>query len=144
MSLSRTRESEPAPRVEINVVPLVDVSLVLLIIFMVTATFVKTTGMPLDLPSSSSARAMETPKRELVIGIDREGRFSWAGIPMADSKMADEMRQEAAANGTRSRVTVQGDTHAEYGRVVAAMTIAQEAGFSNLVVAMRRDARTPQ
>lgn len=144
MSLSRTREGEPPPKVEINVVPLVDVALVLLIIFMVTATFVKTTGMRLQLPSSSSARPMETPKRELVIGIDREGRFSWCGTSVTDVGLADELKQEAAANGTRSRVTVQGDTRAEYGRVITAMTSAQEAGFTNLVVAMRPDTRTPQ
>lgn len=138
MSLSRGHKHEPAPKVEINIVPLVDVALVLLIIFMVTATFVKTSGMRLDLPSSSATQAVETQKRALVIGITPQGQFLWDGAPVSDAQLSAALRAEATAYGTRNQVTVQGDTHAEHGRVVEAMTRAQAAGFTQLVIATKR------
>lgn len=140
MSLSRSRKHEPGPRVEINVVPLVDVSLVLLIIFMVTATFIKGAGMSIQLPSSSAAHASQQPKRELVIGIEASGGFLWGGAPVEDDELAGLLRKDALECGTESRITIRGDSRAEHGRVVRAMTLAQEAGFSRLVIAVRQEA----
>ncbi len=137
MSLSRSRRTESAPRVEINVVPLVDVSLVLLIIFMVTATFIKGAGMSIQLPSSSAAHVSQQAKRELVIGIDATGGFLWDGAPVSDSELAGLLGNDARESGIESRITIRGDSRAEHGRVVRAMTLAQEAGFSHLVIAVR-------
>ena len=61
MSLSRSRRIDSPPKVEINIVPLVDVALVLLIIFMVTATFVKTSALQLRLPPAPSRYARSRP-----------------------------------------------------------------------------------
>jgi len=141
MSLSRRHKSVNGPKVEINVVPLVDVSLVLLIIFMVTATFIKSAGMHIRLPSSSAAHAGEKANRELVVGIDSGGTFIWQGAQVADGKLAAALQGEARTSGTESRIIVQGDTRAPHGRVVRAMTIAQEAGFSRLVIAAQKEAR---
>ena len=140
MSLSRSRKSESGPRVEINVVPLVDVALVLLIIFMVTATFIKSAGMTIQLPSSSAAHASPQIKRELVIGIDAKGVFLWDGTPVDDFTLAGLLEKDARECGTDSRITIRGDSRAEHGRVVRAMTMAQEAGFSRLVIAVRQEA----
>jgi len=125
------------PKVEINIVPLVDVALVLLVIFMVTTTFQQTSGMRLQLPTSESARQVPPEKREVVIGIAADGAFSFAGAPVSDEALADHLRREAAAHGTASRVTVQGDRRAAHGRVVKAMTLAQLAGFSKLVISTK-------
>lgn len=135
MSLSRRRPAEPAPAVEINIVPLVDVALVLLIIFMVTATFVTNGGFRFTLPASSATLAGDAPTHELVIGVARNGQLYWNGLPVDDARLAAALQDEAARHGATSRVTIQGDTHAEHGRVVAALTVAQEAGFTQLVVA---------
>jgi len=140
VSLSRSRKSEQGPKVEINVVPLVDVSLVLLIIFMVTATFIKGTGMNIQLPSSSAAQVSPQIKRELVIGIDANGGFLWDGSIVSDEELSILLRNEANDCGTESRITIRGDSRAEHGRVVRAMTLAQEAGFSRLVIAVRQEA----
>lgn len=137
MSLSRTGKEVPLPRVEINIVSLVDVAFVVLIIFMITATFAKSAGMSMELPSSSAAQRVEDVPRELVIGISAEGRFVWDGRTIRDEELLRILQDEATQHGTKSRVTIQGDTHAEHGRVVAAMTHAQEAGFSQLVIATR-------
>ena len=139
MSLSRTRKSNSEPRVEINVVPLVDVSLVLLIIFMVTATFIKTAGMHIQLPTSSATQAAKSPKRELVIGVDAGGTFLWRGKTVSDAGLARGLAEDARSYGVESRIVVQGDARAAHGRVVRAMTLAQEAGFSRLVIATRKD-----
>jgi len=139
MALSRSARHENAPKVEINIVPLVDVSLVLLIIFMVTATFMKNTGMNLNLPSSSVTQTNPEAKRELVIGVTTSGTFLWENVPVDDKQLAVGLLNEAKQHGTESRVTVRGDARAMHGRVVDAMTLAQTAGFSHLVIATKKD-----
>ncbi|HEY3379750.1 MAG TPA: biopolymer transporter ExbD [Armatimonadota bacterium] len=139
MSLSRSSKTDNAPTVSINIIPLVDVSLVLLIIFMVTATFMKNTGMNLQLPSSSVAQVNEDAKRDLVIGVAADGSLLWEGAAVSENQLAVHLLQEAKRYGTESRVTVRGDARAAHGRVVEAMTLAQSAGFSHLVIATRKD-----
>ncbi len=139
MSLSRGRKAEQGPKVEINVVPLVDVSLVLLIIFMVTATFMKSAGMHIQLPSSSVTQAAKETKREIVIGIASNGDFYWQGKMVSDRELSSLLKSDAQSNGTDSRIIIQGDERAAHGRVVRAMTLAQEAGFFRLVIAAKRE-----
>lgn len=134
MSLSRRRSHDdtPAP-VEINVVPLVDVSLVLLIIFLVTATFIKTSGLKLDLPTGAGA-PMPAP-RERIIEVGPNGELAWDGRRVSEAGLADALRREALAHGTMGVVTVRGDSRAALGRVVRAMSLAQSAGFTHQTVA---------
>jgi len=125
--------------VEINIVPLVDVALVLLVIFMVTTTFEQKAGIGMQLPTSETARQVEPEQREVVIGIAADGAFQWAGAPVSDEELAAVLRDEAAKRGAEGRVTVQGDRRAAHGRVVKAMTLAQLAGFSKLVISTKLD-----
>lgn len=141
MSLSRSHKNIHAPRVEINIVPLVDVALVLLIIFMVTATFIKSAGMHIQLPTSSMAQAGSQVKKDLVIGVNKTGDFIWEGAAVSPSKLSANLRAYAQKFGTNGRITLQGDERAAHGKVVEAMTIAQEAGFSRLMIAAKRDIR---
>ena len=139
MGLSRSRKIGSGPTVEINVVPLVDVALVLLIIFMVTATFMKSAGLHIQLPSSSATQPSAEIKQELVIGIDADGRLLWQGAWITDEELAAALQEHAEAFGTESHVTVHGDARAPHGRVVKAMSLAQQAGFSRLVIAARKE-----
>ncbi|MHB1457437.1 MAG: ExbD/TolR family protein [Armatimonadota bacterium] len=141
MSLSRSHKNIHAPRVEINIVPLVDVALVLLIIFMVTATFIKSAGMHIQLPTSSMAQAGTQVKKDLVIGVSRAGDFIWEGAAVSSGELAANLHSYAQKFGTSGRITLQGDERTAHGKVVEAMTIAQEAGFSRLMIAAKRDAR---
>ena len=138
MSLSRSHKPTNGPKVEINVVPLVDVSLVLLIIFMVTATFMKSAGMHIQLPTSSTAQVGQQA-HEIVIGVDAHDSLLWQGSVVSAEQLADRLRKEAETHGTGSRIVVQGDERASHGRVVRAMALAQEAGFSKLVIAASKD-----
>ncbi len=87
---------------DINVTPLVDVMLVLLIIFMVTATFIKTAGMHIQLPSSSATRAGGQAKRELVVGnlsIDgARGKVTLDNSPLSLSPTEFELLYALAEN----------------------------------------------
>jgi biopolymer transport protein TolR len=111
---------------EINVVPYIDVMLVLLVIFMITAPLL-TQGVKVELPQAN-AQAVDTQDREtLVVTVDREGRYF-----LDDRRItADELRHKVAGIlrvRPQTPVMVRGDRHAAYGEVVKAMTLLQAAG----------------
>ena len=111
---------------EINVVPYIDVMLVLLVIFMITAPLL-TQGVQVDLPQAA-ARAVEARDREtLVVTVDRAGRYY-----LDDRRIApDELEKKAAAIlrlRPQTPVLIRGDRGANYGAVVQAMTLLQAAG----------------
>jgi biopolymer transport protein TolR len=115
---------------EINVVPYIDVMLVLLVIFMVTAPLL-TQGVKVELPQAS-ANPVDTQDRELlVVTVDREGRYF-----LDDRRIGAEELQKKVAGILRVRpqtpVAVRGDRHVAYGEVVAAMTLLQAAGAESV------------
>lgn len=137
MALSRRRSDEDAPKVEINIVPLVDVSLVLLIIFMVTATFVHASGLRIDLPQAAGAPQSSSTPRDLTIDVAADGAFFCFGSVLSDAQMPRLLREVVRAHGQETRVIIRGDRRAALGRVVQAMSAAQAAGLRHLVVATR-------
>ncbi len=111
---------------EINVVPYIDVMLVLLVIFMITAPLLAT-GVKVELPRAA-AQPVDAPDHEtLVVTVDREGRYY-----LDDRRIgAEELRTKVAAilrARPQTPVLVRGDRSAQYGQVVAAMTLLQSAG----------------
>ena len=120
---------------EINVVPYIDVMLVLLIIFMITAPLL-TQGVKVDLPKAGAEPLEAQRIQPLVLSIDREGRLylSVGANPQApldeDTVLA---RATAALNRNPERqVLVKADSAVTYGRVVQAMVILQRAGASKV------------
>lgn len=114
---------------EINVTPLVDVMLVLLIIFMVTAPMM-TQGLDVDLPETT-AKALRQEENPLVIAIDKEGEFSLNGTKYAQAiliqelgKLPKEMREQP--------VYLRADQAVPYGVVVKLMADVKSAGFDKL------------
>ena len=117
---------------DINVVPYIDVMLVLLIIFMVTAPLL-TQGVKVDLPKAG-AEPIESKQNQLplVLSIDRAGRL-FLNVGGAPDQPLDDVTAEARATAQLRRapdtqVLVKADTHIEYGRVVGAMVLLQRAG----------------
>ncbi|MGH8267311.1 MAG: protein TolR [Steroidobacteraceae bacterium] len=116
---------------EINVVPYIDVMLVLLIIFMITAPLL-TQGVKVDLPKAGAEPLKAQQLKPLVLSIDRQGRLymNLGGDPRAalDAQTV-AARATAALRGNPERpVLVKADTAIAYGRVVEAMVILQRAG----------------
>ena len=111
---------------EINVVPYIDVMLVLLVIFMFTAPLLSQ-GVKVDLPSAT-AKPVDTQDREtLVVTVDREGRYF-----LDDRRIApEELRKKVTAIlrlRPQTPVLIRGDRHVDYGEVVKAMSLLQAAG----------------
>ncbi|MEJ2214230.1 MAG: protein TolR [Gammaproteobacteria bacterium] len=119
------------PMAEINVVPYIDVMLVLLVIFMITAPLL-TQGVKVDLPQAEAEPIEEDSKRPLVVSINSEGGFF---ITYDDDRTqavdeTDMLHKTAAIISMNKNipVMVKGDRNVAYGRVVEAMVILQEAG----------------
>ena len=119
-----------APMAEINVTPLVDVMLVLLIIFMVTAPLL-TAGVPIELPDSRANPLDQDPK-QVTISIDRDGyifidkeRVDIGGFPEA-------LAQLNRGGGEPPQVTLRADKALDYGRVMAVMGELNRGGFNSI------------
>mgnify|MGYP001576807687 CR=1 FL=1 len=111
---------------EINVVPYIDVMLVLLVIFMITAPLLSQ-GVKVDLPKAT-AHPVDTQDREtLIVTVNREGQYF-----LDDKRMApDDLGKKVAAIlrvRPQTPVLIRGDRRTDYGEVVKAMTLLQSAG----------------
>jgi len=125
------RHKTRKPMSEINVVPYIDVMLVLLVIFMITAPLL-TQGVKVDLPQAEAKPIEEDAKRPLLVTVDQAGEFH---VTYDDDRTkhvdADTLMHHAAAIITTNPgipVMVRGDKSVDYGRVVEAMVILQSAG----------------
>jgi len=116
---------------EINVVPYIDVMLVLLIIFMITAPLL-TQGVKVDLPSAAAEPLEAQRLQPLVLSVDRAGRLylNVGGNPQAALDEATVAARAAAVlrKEPETQVLVKADTAVAYGRVVQAMVVLQHAG----------------
>ncbi|HOO45575.1 MAG TPA: biopolymer transporter ExbD [Deltaproteobacteria bacterium] len=114
---------------EINVTPLVDVMLVLLIIFMVSAPMMKE-GLKVDLPEVE-ARAMETQNQDLVITIGKDARVDINGSPIELSRLDAILTQIKEQRGVES-VFLQADASISYGYVVEIMAMIRSTGLTKI------------
>jgi len=129
------RGARRAPMAEINVTPLVDVMLVLLIIFMVTAPLLLA-GVPVDLPESS-AGALDQDKKPIQLSIDRDGRVFIDDHEIQMSALADQFAQIAARSGKAKdspQIFLRADRGLDYGRVMAVMGALNHAGLNRVAL----------
>ncbi len=114
---------------EINVTPLVDVMLVLLIIFMVTAPLLNT-GVELDLPQVT-AQKLEDTEGKLVLSINKDRKLTLgkASVSWADLKMKLETNEKVK---TEKVIYIEGDSTLPYAVVVTAMAVAKDAGVTKV------------
>ena len=129
-----------APMSEINVTPLVDVMLVLLIIFMVTAPLL-TAGVPVELPDSRANPLDQTPE-QVTISIDREGVIYIDQEPVAAGGLADALAA-VAGGGERPLVTLRADRALDYGRVMAVMGELNRGGFNSISLVTNGSVNAP-
>ena len=125
------RRSRRAPMAEINVTPFVDVMLVLLIIFMVTAPLLAS-GVPIDLPDSRANPIDQTPE-QVTISIDEAGQIYIDDSPVSDGDLPDALDAiDMRADGQPPVIVLRGDRSLDYGRVMAVMGELNRAGFSSI------------
>ena len=125
------RAGRRSPMAEINVTPMVDVMLVLLIIFMVTAPLL-VTGVPVDLPDSK-APALKADDKPVQVSLDAEGK-----VYVDDAAAGDDLPARLAAlHGNRGddvRVFVRADRSLDYGRVMTVVGEVSAAGFRHVAL----------
>lgn len=130
MSFGRLERREaPPPLSEINVTPLVDVMLVLVVIFLVTAPLLAG-SLRLDLPRAGGAVPSAAPAA-VAVALDPQGAVFLDGQPIEMPQLAERLRQAASVNpGTE--VQLRADRSVPYGRVVEVLDLAQGAGLNRI------------
>ena len=124
----RSRARRHTPMHEINVTPFVDVMLVLLIVFMVTAPLLLS-GLPVDLPSVKG-QSLNMNKEQLTVTLDREGRvyLGSAEEPVEVGQLATKLKA-IAKNAEEETILFRGDRLVQYGRVSEVLNAAIQGGY---------------
>ncbi|MDZ4097979.1 MAG: biopolymer transporter ExbD [Methylophilaceae bacterium] len=118
-----------APMNEINMIPLIDVMLVLLVIFIITAPLL-THAVKIDLPQASSQPTPEKPE-VISIAIDGSGRMYWNDVPMVQGELAVKL-QQAAIQEPQPELHIRADKDTRYQLLAEVMADAQSAGIQKL------------
>ncbi len=127
----RARRRERRLMSEINVTPFVDVMLVLLVVFMITAPLL-TVGVPVDLPEST-APEITGDDEPLAVTIDSRGAVFLQDTEIALEELAPRLIAVTERNAD-ARIFVRGDKAVDYGKVMAVMGAINEAGFTNIAL----------
>jgi biopolymer transport protein TolR len=130
------RRASKRPMADINVTPLVDVMLVLLIVFMVAAPLL-TVGVPIDLPQTA-AKELNTEQKPISVSINPAGDIYLGDTQVQLEGLVDAITAQAA-NGKDERIYVRGDQTANYGAVMKVMGVLSAAGFSKIGLITAQD-----
>ncbi|MDO8458299.1 MAG: biopolymer transporter ExbD [Burkholderiaceae bacterium] len=125
--LERTKGSKPMS--DINMTQLVDVMLVLVVIFIITAPLM-TSSIKLDLPKTEAAKPVDAPKFVTLV-VDKAGQVFLGDKPISVSQLAESLVKIAQANPD-TEVQLRADATVPYGRVVQVMGVAQKAGLNRI------------
>ena len=116
---------------DINVTPLVDVMLVLLIIFMITAPLLNNTGVTLELPQVA-AENIEDPEGKLVMSIKSDNTIYLGGTQITWAQLEAKLKANERVQ-KESSLYIEADTHLQYGVVITAMALAKNAGVEHVM-----------
>ena len=132
-----SRRNKRKPMSDINVVPYIDVMLVLLIVFMVTAPLL-VQGVQVDLPKASTEPVPQTDDDPIVVSVDKAGKYyvtlgdpEKQGEPVELAEIGDKLGK-ILRNKPKTPVMVKGDGAVDYASVVAAMAALQGAGATSI------------
>jgi len=128
---------------DINVVPYIDVMLVLLVIFMVTAPLLQQ-GVSVDLPQASAKALPTTEKEPIVVSVDKDGRL-YLNISDTPSAIIDSQALTLRVMADlelhpKRKILVKADKQVDYGKVIGAMVLLQKAGAPSVGLVTQDDA----
>lgn len=133
--------AEQGAFVDINVTPLVDIFLVLLVILMATSTAIvpdnQGSGFRVQLPSGTESNELGMGQDEFIVAIPESGAFILKGEALSLSELSESFEEEASKNPDRL-ILVQADEKVFHERVVSVMTAARKAGLKNLAIATKK------
>jgi biopolymer transport protein TolR len=129
------------PMAEINITPMVDVMLVLLIIFMVAAPLM-VAGIPVELPKTTAPRLAQA-KKPMVVTLAPDGRLQIRNDFVDRASLVPRLRDIRAAEGD-AVVYVRGDTKAAYGDVMDILTLVGESGYARVSLLAKAQQGSPQ
>ncbi len=129
------RTKRRKPMAEINVVPYIDVTLVLLIIFMITAPLVQT-GVDVDLPQADTAPVEQDNEPPVIVSVDKQGLFYIDIGEQEDEPVSAEVLLYRVAavlrNKPKTQIYIRGDHTVAYGKVVTVMAALKNAGVPSV------------
>jgi biopolymer transport protein TolR len=123
------RTTGPQPMSDINMTPLIDVMLVLLVIFMITAPLM-TSALKLDLPKTDAAQPTETPEF-ISVALDAQGQLFF-GEERVDEAALRSRIEDAARRNPQTEVQLRADRSVAYGRVAELIGMVQKAGLNRI------------
>lgn len=121
--------------VGINVTPMVDIVLVLLVIMMVSANFIASESMEVDLPKASNGA--RTPSTPAMVSVKADGAYGWGDVPVTDAELATRLAGAKAENADVNLV-ISADGDARHSAVVKVIDLAKAAGISHYAIGVVR------
>ena len=129
MAFGNSSNNEDSMMSEINVTPLVDVMLVLLVVFIITAPLLAPQSLKINLPKTDAVQQKETPQKVGLV-VDAQGNIELDKQHVSDAALAELLRQRAA--DPQFQLQIEADSAVPYGRVAELMALAQKAGVGKL------------
>ena len=124
-----TKEDEPVA--ELNLIPLIDIALTLLIIMMITTTFIRQPGFALKLPEASTRQGEPEAPKDITIGINSAGEYYIDGRQQSERERIAALKTAYDLNH-EVRVLVKGDKNVPYGRVSSVMDLISQANIKHI------------
>ena len=125
------RRAAPEPFSQINVTPLVDVMLVLLVIFILTAPFLAS-SIPLQLPRVAASPPPTSASAALMLELDRSGQAVFNGQKLDDATLVQRLAAVVQSGGAQAELQLRADAAVPYGRVVQLLALVHQAGVERV------------
>ena len=123
------RRASPQPMSDINMTPLIDVMLVLLVIFIITAPLMSS-SLKLDLPKTSAAQSGTAPLY-VTVAVDASGQLFWGDAPVTSEQLSAQVKA-AAQRAATTEVQLRADQRVAYGRIAELIGLVQAGGLSRI------------
>jgi biopolymer transport protein ExbD len=136
-----TRRAKPKGEVFINLTSVIDVVLNLIIFFVLSTTFIRPSGLKVELPRSSVEETVKAGE-EVVVMVTREDEILLDGQPYTAESLLDKLTAIKEANSGKT-ITIQADEKSSHGAVVSVMDAAKRAGFEKLSIATKKEGAGP-